>query len=1456
MKCAFFFLFIFTFYIHLIATQITVLPARNAPPPDLSISNTTYGTPLNATNNPSDDDCAIIHSIQRTEDGLNYKIVIDLNLNGRGCKKVIPWTVGPSEDGMTVYGRDALTSCNTNSPFKSCRQVNSGPAGGISLSFDPPIYGFPLTVPQNSPVVPFGYAGYFSYELNSQGACANYGYANRKTQMITTVNGISHAGIAFAFPNQNQCSHLPTQNAFVSMYSGKQAAERVFAFTNYLALPSNDAFNMSGNAMMSQLPYGYANTTRLLGIIEPFLCNPNSSNHYVGNTRDNVHSCPMTANEWESILPDVVSSSTADVFFGPNTTSYGEYQRDGQWIVPLVNTNTLPVNCYICSHMRDAKGSLAAAGANYASSHMPINLAYGPGCTALRAYQSHINAIVSVGGYVGISKTSDPFSGVWSTSAGFPVRNMKQLGNTVKISDVLGQGYSSDAQMEAMFTTTGGTNGKALKVDMDALRYVLCNSLTGSVTASGYNSTSGLYLGPLVSTLRTHNDNTPIWPNPFRWTSPVGNNSNCFGCTYPTIQSQKGWTVFDSRIWEASQGKECGKYQSDHSLWARFLSMVNFTEIEATNLRFFSKWNDTSNRPDYYLENAQGLNLNIDTEYYPKIANEFIPGLGPGAWASLIGNLDKHSCRPAPQPNFYANNAGQQAIPLCTLLRRQLYYQTYALNDTLRERLGIPTSTPDLNSASRTGIYNLLAPNIWFGIFQKSIFDGNSQWMMFMDDTFDRTGNSIFEADGVAKNVTGRIEMLIPTSSVDVPYAKRSNGIQNFNYRVDMPSCIVFNQFANPSLANYAYVSAIIVFGAPSGFVNDVVSTFTPIFSGQNSQTRFNYVTENMIVELKYPSGSVVNITNYNTEVIGNAIQVTLPYMTVSIVYEYRITIPVVIGSITNNQLPIIHVESFYQNIASGNVIQNVTLQNTNTNDNFGCDFNAVETPLSITLHDYTCSMAGEEPAIETCYSTFDYEESGSQTLFDDCDSSDGCPRSNTFLIDSCGFGLGLNDQSFQSGVHFYYDGSSINYNLNGIVSRLTIASEYTISNCGIDSLFFPLTFGVQVCGSVSNAVTGYTQSIACDGAYLPFDRVYDIFNDTGYVYKSAITWQTGYNTVFVITFIGPIAIVEVIQDENWFVSDMNQDICTQKGTTNVFCNYDPLNTIFNVNLNLHLPFNCSDYVQNLFYSQDMEITSKMVASVKLTSTQSTFNYIISNYAPNTYICTRNDTIFDPTTTTASTITHTISTVPSDQTISVPFDFQHAFDESIKSIVPPCVVDFSNVAAPPGLLPLGSYCYPFVNSESYYITPNCTIIDNGNAVPETRLKNSQVYRNMYGVYNNFTELLVWKCQLFPSKPNVTELLNCTVYGDTGKRVGNGCYYFEDILAQCSKWWNLSCGINNYYQFTFLFLIMIAIPALILFIIVIVSNFAENVALKHKTEEVEASFQVMCSLLEKMLYNIG
>ena len=1413
--------------ISLVQSQINILPSRDTPPPDLSIENSTYSTPLNFPYPTDYNDCAEIYSIEKTADGNFYKILIDVQLNGKGCKKVFPWSIAPEQPGQVVFGKDALMTCNTNDITSSCIPINSGFAGGISLSLDPPIYSFPMNVPVNSPQIPFGYAGYFAYDYQQKGSCSDYYYVNKNPQMSTTVNKISHKGIYLNFPSSSKCSKLPSQNSFLSSFSAKQIAQRLFNYNYYQVLPQDFYLNLSSveNKTLDYLMpiYGYNNASLILGIVDPFICNANNS-LLTGALPSEIFSCPMTVQEWEAILPDVaLLNQTIDLLVGPNITSYNNFARDGQWIPPKVNLNTVPVGFGRCSYPRDSQAGLQSYGVNYASTHHPINLVHGPTCTALRVLNSHVTAKVSFGGFVGISATSDPFSGLWTLSAGFPVRNLNQVGNTERVAEYTAPGTSA-SMMSSKFDTTSGTNGDSLLIDMDSLRYVLCNGLSGSVTSAGYNLSSGLYLGPLVSTKRKFTDETPIWANPFRYTSSVVNNSDCTGCTFPTIRSQKGWTIFDALIWTNSLGSECGKYQTDHSLWSRILAAVNHTQFQnLIDNNLFAVWNSTSSRVDFFLQNANALNLNLVNDNLPKLLNNFIPGVGVADWVKLIGDIDRHACRPSPYPYQTNVNNGQQAIPLCSLLQRQLYYQSFALNNTLTQEYGLPTTIPDLQSADKTGIFNLAAPNIWFGIQQRDELEGNSQWYVYLEDTYDRTGNSKFENDGIAQNVTGLLEIMVPVSTVQIPFVKkRYNNIQHLQYSIPQASCYVVEPYTNPSLAASATIQLDLQFGSPHSFINYVILDLTPVFAGENNNVKFNYDTTGITVNIIYENGNIIPNTNFITNVINNTISISLPYQTVYNLYVYRIYIPIIVGSISTSVLPIIQIESSYQMTDQNLNTQIIYLQNTATINNFGCNYHDEYYPKSIALYEYNCNDD------QLCFSNFNYINSNDVILEESCASSSICPPSSIsttqFYLNTCGFGVPNISQSFDSSIHFYYDGSSIDFNLIGHLVKLNLNNIFEIQNCGFGSYFDSQNFFVSVCGYVGNSITGATKTIPCDNSVLLFSNNYN----QNIEFETSITWFQNYNTLIKIIIVENVFDLIIEQNENWFVDNSNIDICEKFGPMNVFCNYASKNTIFSLNFILHFPFVCNDYDLNSRVNQNIIINSQLITSINMVNEISLLKYQIIDRNPILFICSNNnvsniDTYQTPVYNLNYLVNQQIyDPINTDQT-NEQIQISDLINSDIQGLLPPCAVDFANIYARPGLLPLNSYCYPYLN-ESYTILPNCSIVLNGDIIPEIPLNNMPIYRNVYNVYSNFSDFITWFCQIIPGPiQNRTTIYNCTVDAMTGKRFGEHCYYYEDIAAECQKFYNLSCGINNFAQFAFLFFLFF-VPVLLVLSIVLFINY--------------------------------
>jgi len=1423
----FYLLFIFSLFC-ISESQISILPARTTEIPDLSVSEDTYGTPLNY---PFDstiyDDCAEINNIQRTDDGLYYKIKIDLKLNGRGCKKVIPWTTAPSSAGMKIYGTKALETCFTNDKKNNCVFVNSGPANGISISFDPPSYSFPLSVPQNAQTVSFGNAGYFSYELESKGACANYGYKNVNSEINTKINSASHITIALSFPLQGTCDRLPTQSSFMSSSPASVVAQNVLQNLNYpitinstiqgylnsLSLSNTSNIIPAGFGIES-MPYGYINATNILNIIDPFLCKPNSSSHTAGALKEEIHACPMTVLEWNSILPDVVLfNETVDILYGPNTTSYGSFQRDGPWIPPNQYSNALPLQFHRCNP-RDRKGVQPANNGNYASKHMPINLNFGPTCTSLQADNSHITAKVNVGGFVGISNTVDPFSGNWKMSMGFPVRPMNQIGNTLKISNISAPG--STLLIGVMFgkiSTNGGTNGNALKIDANGLRYILCNGLSGSVTPGGFNSNISASIGPLISSPRNETDPSPIWTNPFRYTSDVFNNSNCFGCTFPTIRSQKGWTIMDAQIWGAGQGIECGKYQSDHALWARVLALVAKEIITINNvssLPFFSFWNQTSGQTDFFQNNALKLNLNNVSIDLPQIIGNFIPGIGKDTWVRWLGDLGKYSCRPASYPYSYKVSNGQQPIPMCMLLQRQLYYQTYMLNATLSGFLRKAITTPDLDSAAQTGIYNPLAPNIWFGVYQKTTNNGNAEWLMFLEDTFDRTGNSIFEEDGIAENVTASVELLVPVSSVAGPSVV-SPLYTTFSYSVSNSFCQVFDVFAKPNFSPISFIGSLITFNSPYNNVPWIFVRFSTIFQGEANFVKFNYQTSQITVYVISGSNPIpVLITNWFFTIDGNDIILKLPYDTVHLQNQYQINIPVLIGSLATNILPIIGITSYFETTIFPSNIFYVNLSNSNSPNYIGCSSMASESTNLISPNRYSCQDS-------TYFSSFQYVISPSSQLASDCSNPNQCRSfSNEFDINSCGFGLNPLKQKMEHNIHFSFDGSSVNYNLLSEVLSSRFSLEYDILNCGKNTTFLSDSFFVQFCGSIGNTITGMKKTIPCNNYVLSF-----YYNGIPNQLIAFVDWGSQYITLFEIYFTSETMHFDITFDPLWFIPNENKEICINTSNTDFFCHFKPENLIVNLNMMISVPFKCGQFLQKAALFDDIQISSNLKTFFTLVDGINIYKTDFSNYDPFVLTCAQSDSLTDgffsfPITTTSTSATQTWTntlTLPTFQDI---ITFVEEFDEKIQGILPPCAIDFSNVVINPDLIPMNSACTPYVASGTYQIYDNCSLFIYGNQIQTVRSSSIPYYQNIYYVPANFSTYFTYLCRIMPILGTEYNTSLCTVNGTTGARNGTNCYLYEDLLQNCEQWWNFSCGIITFPQALFFFSFMFITLLILIF----------------------------------------
>lgn len=821
-------------------TSNTLLTTVYSAPEDMADSDSSFGGSGGVADD--DSDCAIVHSITRDDAAGVFRINVTLSLGGKGCNKTIPWTVAPRRANQTVYGAGALTRCDATGG--GCTRISAGPLKGLTVAAPPPVYRAPLTSPQNSlsdKPVPFGYTGYHVYETSSKGTCGKYGFGGLSTGTAGTMRKNGPVGVALAAPMDNECNGtVPQQGAFVSRLSPKRVAQRLSAYLNVPRGTTNATqfilnmidLTLNNSALADareSLPYGYLDIASLIDVAEPFACGANLSapdpTHKLGIGVEETHSCPMTPVEWELILPDVAEVGlNVDEILGPaSSVSYSAAERDGGWIVPTDTLGTLPPVCYRCSAVRSEGMAGNTRVTNYASRHMPISMSFGPQCAGLTVADSRGSVRVAVGAYVGISSTNDPYDGRWSHSAAFPVRYARAIGVTRRNTSTRAPGTVPGAQIDGDIEWHKGTSGAALRVDLSALRYILCNGGGASLMRAGVNTTTARHIGPLVSRLRNTSEpqSAPAWPNPFRYAALPGM-PNCAGCTYPTLSTQKGWTVMDSQIWHYGQHGAVGGMHADHSLWSRVMALVNGTEglYEDFGLNIFSKWNDTDEMPTAYAEGARALSQDTVVEnIIDNLSTLGIPGIGQYSWVSSMCDYMQYAGRPIPSSHSTRVSQGTTATPFCALLRRQLYAQSEARIARGQLNASATANLADLGSAARTGIFNALAPNVWFGIWQRGARAGGSQWNVFLDDTWDRTGRSGFGVDGIADNAHGSMQFEVPISDVET-----LDGPDVFSAHVFGDQCGTL-LLHSPLTQRF---KGRVTFSSASASVTTLIFTFTP----------------------------------------------------------------------------------------------------------------------------------------------------------------------------------------------------------------------------------------------------------------------------------------------------------------------------------------------------------------------------------------------------------------------------------------------------------------------------------------------------------------------------------------------------------------------------------------------------------------------------------------------------
>lgn len=616
-----------------------------------------------------------------------------------------------------------------------------------------------------------------------------------------------------------------------TLYRSPLSINNPWLRSEYAAVLTNNQV-FTGSPSSSRRPFAYTNVVDLLGIRDPFYCGENNrtrdivpdsgSNSSIpvyepddfkwsigGDIRD-LHSCPMTESEWNALIPDVaLLDVNVDELFKvtsgeSNNKIYDVIEQTGTWNIPRnLATSSLPLGVYRCSRAPNVASAGSAIATNYASVRYPITMSFGPNCAVLQTLDAENLLRTAIGGYIGIVSSEDqslPGAHQFIQSTALPVRYAKSFGTTIRNSNGLNAPYSTKIPgvMEMKAEILSGTSGiDALNVNPNVLRYILCNGGAATPFNGGINHTTSERYGPLMSNSSSSSSSSKegeIWPNPFRAVAELSNKDDtdgmikpteCEGCTFPTLSHQKGFSIMSTEMWKRSAGEECGKYHMDHTLWSRILALVNETlgfsssvaednnYVDTELYRIFALWNSSEALISSFSTLAESLRYDKVSESLPQLSTERgMHGIGARRWLSKIADGLKHGCRP--QPEFQTSSSTDaSAIPLCALLKQQLYAQSAArlkangTTDALGS--GFSQSVPDLDSAQNTGMFNRVAPNIWFGLVTG---EDESIWHLFFDDSFDRPHSlnksriSSTGPKGLTNDVTMDIELIIERSSM------------------------------------------------------------------------------------------------------------------------------------------------------------------------------------------------------------------------------------------------------------------------------------------------------------------------------------------------------------------------------------------------------------------------------------------------------------------------------------------------------------------------------------------------------------------------------------------------------------------------------------------------------------------------------------------------------------------
>ena len=1331
MKIYYYYFIIITTFLSIssiVYTQLVFPPQIDSAPPDLA--NNPYFH-RRWSGNLTDYDCAQVSSIFLSNDKSFYEITIDVTLDGRGCYTELPFYVAPITPNYILKGNNALSSCNVDEI--GCQEVYSQ---GILIAMDPPIYSSGLTTISGKSV-PFGNLGYFSVDQSLNGVLDEFNYQNLQSNPIITTRTQSHMNVAMSLPPTN-CQNSVSLDAFASNFSAKLVTANIYAAINPSYLTANSLQNMVTALLTSANtdtfhsvsvspgilePFGYVNLSSILGIKNPYVCSNNTLLHNYGALLHEIHTYPIPSVIWDSIIPDVVlPNNTYITFYGPQVFGYQNYIHDGAWLVPNIAGDSLPTSFMRSTIKPDASGIKTLSNINYAARHMPFNLQFGPTCSPLIALNPKMNQ--AIGGYVSLLGTT--------YNAGMITQ---YIDNEMLISMPYGISSGNSTMIASIYISQSPDVSF-----VDDMLFVLCNGMDGAVSSAGFDNNIQQRVGPLTSLIS--NMNSPIWSNPY-WEFF---NDGCPLCNPTTFRHQKGWTFASLDFWNSATGNECGKFNSDHLLFERILSLINQSNIPIADTvklqSIFGYWNQSSAKTDWYLDYASALNIIGNVTNYPNILNSFIQGIGTIDWVKLIGDAFLGGCRTSGTPSTSFGTTNQQPQSLIGLLAQQFYAQAMARNSSLPFQA---QSTSDLLSSSKAGVFNTRLPNIWFGIDQSNTTQAT--WNVYVEDSFDQTKNNIRNAkNGIAPPTQVQMSIRVPVSSVQIPMTNPGFGM-SFVIDYTQTNCLC-SSTANPACSNMVFKSKI-TFSSSSSTVSYLSLNITSSFLNTmiNPQTNWNTMLFTIQHQMGQSGAMILDNTWTQTyDATTQTLTLNLLYNSIRRIDSWTLYLPFKTGNQNINAQFLLQLQAGVSLISKSLATYPIILSGKYTSRSISCQFNN--------------GASGYVPQFSRNALPFYYDGSYGD-------------------IKTCGPKRGLTNNYINIPVSF------------GFISQNMIYERMT--NTPINTFTYQLSLSFQNCDVLTIPSLDILQNIIVNLNQTAYPIVNPplYFNSNQLVYQTSTLPNNQYITLYVSIINDNVIQIQVTYNENWFT------------TTNMAY-------LTNMTMNIVSPFSC-----NRIAWQNTTITSifETFYTIRHINNQQSgigeYTFISSDYS-GTYQCADlfDDKYENLTITDRITIPNTNYSIILNPPLNNPQQSLN-LDTELES-----GASFYQITVDPFEIPIQSICTPIYDRNAL------TTWYNNYGINDT------VDDGMIIIDPNFKSIITYVCQIPVSADpphNLTQIISiCTVYPN-GTRVGDHCYYYEDILNDCVKWYKpfVCNGIITSGQMMFLIFIFAIFASLIIIIVYVI-----------------------------------